>query len=83
MGKGDRKSKKGKIWRGTFGVSRPRAKDTPYNLKDNKEAAEKPAAKKPKKKTATKAKATTKTKAAKTTKEKAKKEKAESTEKKT
>jgi len=26
MGKGDRKSKKGKIWRGTFGKSRPKAK---------------------------------------------------------
>ena len=26
MGKGDRKSKKGKIWRGTFGKTRPHRK---------------------------------------------------------
>jgi len=26
MGKGDRRSKKGKIWRGTFGKSRPKTK---------------------------------------------------------
>lgn len=25
MGRGDKKSKKGKIWRGSFGVSRPKA----------------------------------------------------------
>jgi 30S ribosomal protein S31 len=28
MGKGDRKSKRGKIWRGTFGRLRPRKKRT-------------------------------------------------------
>ena len=27
MGKGDRKSKKGKIWRGTTGKSRPKASE--------------------------------------------------------
>jgi 30S ribosomal protein S31 len=26
MGKGDKRSKRGKIWRGTFGKSRPRKK---------------------------------------------------------
>ncbi|MBW2108846.1 MAG: 30S ribosomal protein THX [Deltaproteobacteria bacterium] len=26
MGKGDRKTKRGKIWRGTFGKSRPKKK---------------------------------------------------------
>jgi len=28
MGKGDRRSKRGKIWRGTSGVSRPKKKKT-------------------------------------------------------
>jgi 30S ribosomal protein S31 len=27
MGKGDRKTKKGKIWKGTHGVSRPRKEE--------------------------------------------------------
>ncbi|MBW2409780.1 MAG: 30S ribosomal protein THX [Deltaproteobacteria bacterium] len=28
MGKGDKKTKRGKIWRGTYGVKRPRKKKT-------------------------------------------------------
>lgn len=35
MGKGDRKSKKGKIWRGTHGKRRPRKIRTAYNAKEN------------------------------------------------
>jgi 30S ribosomal protein S31 len=38
MGKGDKKSRRGKIWRGTFGKRRPRARNV-------KPAAVKPAAK--------------------------------------
>lgn len=37
MGKGDKKSKRGKIWRGTFGKRRPRVR--------NEKPAAKPAAK--------------------------------------
>jgi 30S ribosomal protein S31 len=29
MGKGDRKTRKGKIWRGSYGVLRPSKKPTP------------------------------------------------------
>ncbi len=29
MGKGDRKSRRGKFWRGTTGKTRPKRKDTP------------------------------------------------------
>jgi 30S ribosomal protein S31 len=38
MGKGDKKTRRGKIWRGTFGKRRPR-------LRNVKPAAAKPAAK--------------------------------------
>jgi 30S ribosomal protein S31 len=31
MGKGDRKSRRGKIFRGTYGKRRPRKKKTPKN----------------------------------------------------
>ena len=31
MGKGDRRSKKGKIWRGSYGKTRPKAKNMPTN----------------------------------------------------
>jgi 30S ribosomal protein S31 len=37
MGKGDKKSRRGKIWRGTFGKRRPRARNA-------RPAAAKPAA---------------------------------------
>ncbi len=36
MGKGDKKSKKGKIWRGTHGKSRPKKKATPRIQKKEK-----------------------------------------------
>ena len=36
MGRGDRKSKKGKIWRGTHGKSRPKKKDKPKVQKKEK-----------------------------------------------
>lgn len=39
MGKGDRKTKKGKIWRGSYGVLRPSKKATP----DTANTAQKPA----------------------------------------
>jgi 30S ribosomal protein S31 len=29
MGKGDKKTRRGKIWRGTFGKRRPKAKNQP------------------------------------------------------
>ena len=78
MGKGDKKSRKGKITIGSYGVKRRRAgsKVSAINpaivhLEEKKPAAKKPAAKKPAaKKTSTKAakpasKATAKTKASK------------------
>lgn len=43
MGKGDKRSKRGKIWRGSFGNSRPKAVNTAPAP-----ASEKPAAKKTK-----------------------------------
>jgi 30S ribosomal protein S31 len=61
MGKGDKKSKRGKIVIGSFGVRRPRLRKKSTEAKgkraeksaDNaeKKAAKKPAAKKPKKET--------------------------------
>ncbi|HEX9615551.1 MAG TPA: 30S ribosomal protein THX [Bacteroidota bacterium] len=36
MGKGDRRSKKSKIWRGTFGKSRPRNKNRRKQRKQKK-----------------------------------------------
>jgi len=42
MGKGDKKTRRGKIWKGTYGVTRPR--------KVNKQSAEQPAKKASKKK---------------------------------
>jgi 30S ribosomal protein S31 len=41
MGKGDKKTRRGKIWRGTFGKRRPRAR----NEKPVARASQKPAAK--------------------------------------
>ncbi len=48
MGKGDKKSKRGKIHIGTSGVSRPRKKKKPAKKAATKEAAPKKAAKKAK-----------------------------------
>ena len=76
MGRGDRKSRKGKIFRGSYGVVRPKKSaeviiiPTKKKAKPKKEVADKPvaekkaAAKKPvaKKKAAVKKKATPKTK---------------------
>ncbi len=56
MGKGDIKTKKGKIANGTFGVSRPRPTSNKAKAKASAEKAEK----KPAKKKATKAKASKK-----------------------
>ena len=36
MGKGDKKSKRGKIFAGSFGKSRPKNKDNKSENKDNK-----------------------------------------------
>lgn len=45
MGKGDRKSRRGKIWRGTFGKNRPRKKavavNNPQPVKPEKESKKK------------------------------------------
>ena len=65
MGKGDRKTKKGKIQKGTYGVRRPKKKSTPIAATEAKKKtkkaaapkAKKPAAKKPAAKKATKEKA--------------------------
>jgi ribosomal small subunit protein bTHX len=63
MGKGDRKTKKGKIQKGTYGVRRPKKKSMPIaatETKKKKAAApktKKPAAKKPAAKKAAKEKA--------------------------
>jgi ribosomal small subunit protein bTHX len=46
MGKGDKRSKRGKIWKGTFGVNRPRVKTDAY-VATTKEAVEEAPAKKP------------------------------------
>jgi len=64
MGKGDKKSKRGKIARGTYGVRRPRKKSKPHKVaetKPKKVAAKKPAAKP---KATTKSKTNTKKKPA-------------------
>lgn len=37
MGKGDKKTKRGKIFRGTFGKSRPKKTDNKTENKDKKE----------------------------------------------
>ncbi len=36
MGKGDRKSRRGKIWRGTTGKSRPKGKPAPAAKEEKK-----------------------------------------------
>ncbi len=36
MGKGDKRTKKGKIYRGTFGKSRPKKKNKPINFEKKK-----------------------------------------------
>ncbi|AEI50648.1 30S ribosomal protein THX [Runella slithyformis] len=38
MGKGDKKSKKGKIWRGSYGVLRPSKKQKPVAVKKAEKA---------------------------------------------
>ncbi|MFN3405082.1 MAG: 30S ribosomal protein THX [Cytophagaceae bacterium] len=43
MGKGDKKSKKGKIWRGSFGNSRPRKSASASVAVETKPEAKKPA----------------------------------------
>lgn len=69
MGKGDKRSRKGKIWKGSYGVSRKRKKKhagafkgTPAKKASAKkvEGAEAPAKKAPAKKAAPKKKAETK-----------------------
>lgn len=45
MGKNDRKSRRGKIYRGTYGISRPRKKNKPYPVVKAEEIKE-PAAEK-------------------------------------
>ncbi len=53
MGKGDKKTKRGKIWLGSFGVSRPkklRNKKTSVRSPENKKEQENPAPKKAEKK---------------------------------
>jgi 30S ribosomal protein S31 len=40
MGKGDKKTKKGKIWRGSYGVSRPAKKQSPAASVATGDAAE-------------------------------------------
>lgn len=66
MGKGDRKTKKGKIFMGSYGVSRPKAKN-----KNSSGAADRPA--KPAKAKETKAKPAPETKKTTTKKSTAKK----------
>jgi 30S ribosomal protein S31 len=44
MGKGDKKSKRGKIWNGSYGVTRPRKKTKPAVVITDKPAKKKPAA---------------------------------------
>jgi len=55
MGKGDKKTRRGKIQRGTFGVLRPRKKKTVIMTAKAKKAAPKKAATKPTAKKTTKA----------------------------
>ena len=59
MGKGDKKTKKGKIFKGSYGVSRPRKTETNFNIPTKKEEAPKKIVKS-KKKVATKKKKSTK-----------------------
>ncbi len=73
MGKGDRKTKKGKIWLGSFGNLRPRPN---ASSEDTVKTASKPKAEK-KEEPAKKASATKKTTTAKKTTAKKKTEKAE------
>lgn len=69
MGKGDKKTKKGKITMGSFGVSRPRKKAKSTTSSSAKETADKPAKKEaPAKKAAAKKAAPAKKAAAKKTK---------------
>ena len=49
MGKGDRKTKKGKIQMGTFGVRRPKKKSVPVTAAESKKTTKKAAAPKAKK----------------------------------
>ena len=39
MGKGDKRSKRGKIWRGTFGKTRPRKKSNQNKTKPGSKGA--------------------------------------------
>jgi 30S ribosomal protein S31 len=39
MGKGDKKSRKGKIWRGSYGNSRPRKGNKVTSTEENKTAS--------------------------------------------
>ena len=59
MGKGDKKTRKGKIFKGSYGVSRPRKSETIVNIPTKKEEAPKKIVKS-KKKVATKKKTSTK-----------------------
>ena len=54
MGKGDRRSKRGKIWKGTFGVNRPRLKTPAYTGDAVEEVVEAPKKKAPARKPAAK-----------------------------
>jgi 30S ribosomal protein S31 len=68
MGKGDKKTRRGKITMGTFGVRRPRKRNKPLVVISTKKKPKAPAAKpkvaaKPKAKTTAKPKTTTKAKA--------------------
>ena len=51
MGKGDRKSKKGKLFTGSYGVVRPRKNNTPINNTEKKKSVDKKTIKKKKKAT--------------------------------
>ena len=53
MGKGDRRTRRGKIWRKSFGKARPRNPDKPETTAVAAAPAKKPPAKKPTKKAAT------------------------------
>ena len=70
MGKGDKRSKRGKIWKGTFGVSRPRVKTDAY-VGTTKEVVEEVSTEKPAAKTAAKKTAAKKAPAKKATAKKA------------
>ena len=75
MGKGDKKSKRGKISMGSYGVRRPRKKSTPVIIAKKPKAKAKPITE-PKAKAVPKAKTAPKTKAAPKTKTGAKTKKA-------